>query len=381
MPGTLILGGGFGGIAVATELRRLLGDEHDVVLVDREERFSMGLRKLWELVGHATIADGSRSRDLLAARGVRVVQGEVRAIDPTARTAIVDGTTLAGDQVVIALGAVGRPDLVEGLAEHGHDVWSAAEVPEAARALATFAGGRILVLVAGVPYPCPPAPYECALLVDEHLRERGVRDATELSVATVQPMLLPVAGGEGSEWMAAQLASRDIGFHVGAKLLRVEPDRVVLEDGELEFDLLLAVPPHRVPDVVRESGLAGDSGWIGVDSGTLATEHRGVYAVGDVTQIPLANGLPLPKAGIAAEREGQRVAAAIAAAIRGEPAPPPFDGRAWCYVETGTTTAGKIEAEFFAEPAPRVSLAQPSTTTADEKRRFESERLERWFGG
>ena len=61
---TLILGGGFGGIAAGVELRRLLGDEHEVVLVDRKPEFAMGLRKLWELVGHGTIAEGSRSTPL-----------------------------------------------------------------------------------------------------------------------------------------------------------------------------------------------------------------------------------------------------------------------------------------------------------------------------
>src|SRR3972149_127894 len=66
---TLILGAGFGGLTVATELKRLLGTDHEVVLVDRNEYFSMGLRKLWELVGHATVADGSRSPNAPPRRG------------------------------------------------------------------------------------------------------------------------------------------------------------------------------------------------------------------------------------------------------------------------------------------------------------------------
>ena len=198
MPRTLILGGGFGGIATATELRRLLGDEHEVVLVDRGEQFSMGLRKLWELVGHATIAEGSRPRDALAAHGVRVIRAEIESIDPGMRAATVDGETITADYLVVALGAVPRPDLVEGLAEHGHDVWSTASVPRAALALADFEGGRILVLIAGAPYPCPPAPFECAMHVHEHLRARGLRERSEIAVATVQPMLMPNAGVDGS---------------------------------------------------------------------------------------------------------------------------------------------------------------------------------------
>ena len=136
MARTLILGGGFGGIAVATELRRIAGDDHEIVLVDRGDRFSMGLRKLWELVGHATIAEGSRSRDALTAHGVRVVRGEIDAVDAGARAATVSGEMIEADHLVIALGAISRPDLVPGLVEHGHDLWSTVGVPGAAEALA-----------------------------------------------------------------------------------------------------------------------------------------------------------------------------------------------------------------------------------------------------
>ena len=80
---TLILGGGFGGIATAVELRRLLGADHEIVLVDRKPQFAMGLRKLWELVGHGSIAEGSRSRMHLARHGVEFVHAEIDSIEAT----------------------------------------------------------------------------------------------------------------------------------------------------------------------------------------------------------------------------------------------------------------------------------------------------------
>jgi len=247
----------------------------------------MGLRKLWELVGHRTIADGTRSRELLARHGIEFVQAEINAIDPPKRGADVPDGRLDGDHLVVALGAVSRPDLVPGLSEYGHDVWAFDGVPAAAEALRAFEGGRILVLIAGAPYPCPPAPYECAIGLHEHLSARGLRDRTELAVATLQPMLMPNAGRDGSEWIGRQLAERGISTRVGAKTARIEPDRVVLADAELSFDLLMAVPPHRPPAVVAESGLTAEHGWTAVDAGTLATSWDGVYAVGDVTLIPL----------------------------------------------------------------------------------------------
>ena len=377
---TLVLGGGFGGIATAVELRRLLGDDHEIVLVDRKQQFTMGLRKLWELVGHGTIADGSRSRALLASHGVEFVQTEIDAIEPSGRRAKTSDGWLDGDHVVVGLGAVSRPDLVPGLQEHGHDIWGFAGVPAAAEALTAFDGGRLLVLIAGAPYPCPPAPYECALHLHEHLLARGLRERTELAVATLQPMLMPNAGRDGSEWMGRQLAERGISYRLGAKTEHVESGRVVLADGEVPFDLLLAVPPHRPPAVVAGSGLTAGHGWVGVDAGTLATPHPGVYAVGDVTFIPLANGLPFPKAGVMAELQGTRVARAIAAELRGEESPALFDGTGFCPIELGSGSAALVQGHWYAEPEPVVTITGPSASNAADKAAFETEHLERWFG-
>jgi sulfide:quinone oxidoreductase len=201
MSRTLILGAGFGGIAVATELRRLLGDDHEVVLVDEQEKFSMGLRKLWELVGIGTIAEGSRSRQLLTAHGIDFQQASVEAIEPTARAVRSDGESWQTDFLIVALGAEPRPDLVAGLDEHAHDVWEPARVPAAKAALEAFDGGRVAIVIAGAPYTCPPAPYECAMPLDEWLRERGLRERTELVCRPSSPLCCRTrAGGAPPGW-------------------------------------------------------------------------------------------------------------------------------------------------------------------------------------
>ncbi|HEX6131960.1 MAG TPA: FAD/NAD(P)-binding oxidoreductase, partial [Actinomycetota bacterium] len=171
------------------------------------------------------------------------------------------------------------------------------------------------------------------------------------------------------------------GHRVGAKPERVEEGRVVLEGGDEEpFDLLVAVPPHRPPDVVASSGLTAEHGWVGVDAGTLAARFDGVYAVGDVTLIPLPNGLPFPKAGLMAERQGIRAGRAIAAEVRGEAPPPPFDGTGSCPIELGGGEAALVEGDWYAAPEPVVSIAGP-TQDPTAKLDFERERLARWFGG
>ncbi len=281
---------------------------------------------------------------------------------------------------MVALGAESRPDLVPGLAEHGHDVWSFAGVPAAAEALAAFDGGRIVVLIAGAPYPCPPAPYECAFHLHEHLLARGLRERTELAVATLQPMLMPNAGRDGSDWMGQQLTERGISYRVGAKTERVEHGLVVLADGEMPLRPADRGPAPPASRRRRTADLTAEHGWIAVDAGTLATSHEGVYAVGDVTLIPLANGLPFPKAGVMAELQGTRVAQAIAAELRGEEPPAPFDGSGFCPIELGPGSAALVEGHWYAEPEPVVTIAGPSAAHAAEKAAFETEHLERWFG-
>lgn len=380
MKRTLVLGAGFGGITVATELRGRLGSAHEVVLVDRRDSFVMGLRKLWALAGSGTLDEGRRSRATLDGAGIRFLQREIGGIDPAARSVTTDAGTLDGDYLVVALGAEPRPDLVPGLAELAHNLYDDLAIAPLAAELDAFRGGQIAIVIAGVPYKCPPAPYECAMLLDARLRARGLRDDTALTVTTLQPMLLPNAGRAGSEWLGEQLSERGIGFRVARKVERVEPGRVVYQDDELPFDLLIGVPPHRPPGVVARSGLTGDSGWITVEPGTLETGTPGVFAIGDVTQIMLANGLQLPKAGLFAELEGERVAAAIAADVLGTEPPAPFDGTGYCFIEMGPELATLVEGDFFARPEPRVELRDASAARAVEKRAFEADRLQRWFG-
>ncbi len=130
---------------------------------------------------------------------------------------------------------------------------------------------------------------------------------------------------------------------------RVEPGRFVLADAAVEGDLLIGIPPHRPPTVVKESGLTGDGDWIKVDRGTFETGF-------------------------------ERVAAAIAAQLQGGRAPAAFDGKGYCFVEMGKTSAARIEGDFFATPQPVVELSEPSSANAKAKREFEIEHLKKWFG-
>jgi len=379
MARVLVLGAGFGGIAAATALRANLNPDDDVVLVDRADDFAMGLRKTWAILGISPIAYGTRSLASLSQRGIHIVRGTVESIDAAQRSAVIDGDPYEADALVIALGATQATDAVPGLAEHGHNAWDRHHVEQIHAVVDEFRGGRVAVGIFGVPYPCPPAPYELALLLADRLDARGIE--SEVTVFGPAPITLPILGAAGCALLDERLEERAIAYLGGRVATAVSAGAVQFADGDrLAFDLLLAVPPYRCPSVLVESGLAAAGGWVQVDRLTLETAHADVYAIGDATGIGLSNGMSLPKAGIFAEKEGEVVAARIAARLRGETPTATYTGEGACFVEMGGGEASIISGEFFAEP-PAANLSPPSVNQRADKERFEMERLERWFGG
>lgn len=359
----LILGGGVGGIVTARELRKRLPREHRIVLVDRERDHVFAPSLLWLMVGRRQAASIRRPLERLGRKGIEVRIGEVERIDVDARRVTVAGTAIDADFLVIALGADLHPDAVPGLAAAGHNFYSLAGAESFRDRLAHFRSGRIVVMTAAPAYKCPAAPYEAAMLIEAFCRKQGIRDATEIDLYAAEPAPMGVAGPEVSGAVRQLVAAKGIQYHPEHQVTAVDAAgrRITFANGaHAEFDLLAYVPPHRVPQVVRDSGLVAESGWVPVDRHTLETRVSGVYAIGDVVAIPLKLGKPLPKAGVFAHGEAEIVAANIAHAITGAGTPQRFDGQGECFIEIGDGKAGFGGGDFFAEPAPRVTLHPPS---------------------
>jgi sulfide:quinone oxidoreductase len=357
----IVLGGGVGGLTAANELRRLLSSEHRVVLVERERDHLFAPSLLWLMVGDRRREQVTRPLRALLHRRVELVHGDVTCIDPERRTITAGERELAYDTLVVALGAELAPATFPGYAEAAYDFFDLEGAARLADALRAYPGGRTVVAVTKLPYKCPAAPYEAALLIEDALRRRGVRGKSEVVVFTPEPQPMPVAGPVLGAAVSQLLAERGIALHTNRSLASIDPAarELVFADGVRErFDLLAAVPPHRSPDVVRRSLLANENGWIPVDARTLRTPFEGVYAVGDVTTITLANGKPLPKAGVFAHGEARVVAREIAASFGGAQVPT-FDGKGYCWVELGGGRAAFAEGDFYASPAPAIRLRAP----------------------
>jgi sulfide:quinone oxidoreductase len=370
----LVLGAGFGGLELTTRLSEELGDEIEVVLIDRADGFVFGFSKLDVMFGR-TVADAvqHRYRDVVKP-GVRFVQADIRSIDPVARSVETDAGSFDADVMVVALGADLDPAATPGLVEGGHEFYTVEGAFATREVLADFEGGRVIVGVTSTPFKCPPAPSETALLVDDFLTKRGLRDRSEVSLVMPLPAPIPPAP-DASKALLAAFAERDIRWHPNSLVRGLDPERrvVLLAEGdELPYDLFLGVPVHRAPAVVEESGLCVD-GWIPVNPSTLETAVPGVYAVGDVTSVGT------PKAGVFAEGQAAVVADEIIAGLRGRPASDAYDGHGICYVEFGNDEVARVDVTFVPGQAPVGRLDGPSLDFAADKSEFGSSRIRRWF--
>ena len=377
----LVLGGGFGGLAAAHELRSALPAEDEVTLVASRDHFFVGFAKLWDLVGARALEDGTARLDVLGRHGIDFVHADITGIDADRRQVDTTAGTLSADGLVVALGAGYAPAHLALLGPGAHNLYDATALPGIRRELETLGEGRIVVSVLGGPYQCPPAPYEAALLLDDWLRDHGRRDRVDLAVSTPQQLTLPVAGPDASGFLADQLAERDVRVLTDHRVEAIDHAGGVLRfaDGdELDWALLLAVPAAAPPAVVADSALAGEGGWVHPDPRTFATAFERVYAVGDCTQVPTAVA-QLPKAGVFAEAGGKVAARNLAADLHGGEGAQ-FDGRGFCYLEMPGQQVATVVGNFYAEPRPDVTLTDPDGEAFVAKQRWERERLEAWLG-
>lgn len=379
-----VLGGGIGGIVAARRLRRVVDPDDRVVLIERDPMFRFAPSFLWAMTRARRPHQITRDLRRLRAAGIEVLDVEVTAIDPANRTVDTTAGIVTADALVIALGAALDPGSVPGFSAGAHNLYALEGAVTAGDAMRAMQSGSVAVMVSSTPFKCPAAPYEAAFLAAGLLRRRGVHGRVDIYTPETQPM--PTAGAAVGEALVDLLHARGIGFHPGRSIGRIDHDRghdpkkLCFADGtEAEADVILGVAPHRPPEVVTTSSLATAGGYIPVDRHTLATAIPGVYAIGDVTAIPIAGGKMLPKAGVFAEVEAAVVARRIADEWQGRPPHATFDGVGACFVELGDGTSAYAKGDFYAADGPAVQLRRPGRQWHLAKVAFEQYWLRRWI--
>ncbi|MFN7963199.1 MAG: FAD/NAD(P)-binding oxidoreductase [Thermoanaerobaculia bacterium] len=349
-----ILGAGTAGTIVANRMRRELGRDWQVTVVDPalDHLYQPGL--LFLPFGARDEQKILRRRSLTLASGVRWLDRAVDNVDTlTHQVALEGGEKVPYDFLVLATGAHLQPQETPGLlgsAWHKsiHDFYTLEGAQTLRESLEGFRGGRLVLNVVDNPIKCPVAPLEFLFLADEFFTRKGRRKDVELVYAT------PLEGA-----FTKPMASRVLGSLLEEKGIRVEPEFLASEvdadgkilrsfDGrEVPYDLLVTIPLHMGAEFLGTSGLGNDLNFVPTDRHTLQVKGQDrLFALGDTTDLPSS------KAGSVAHFQSEVLAENLSRAIAGRPLVPDFDGHTNCFVESGFGRAILIDFNYDTEPLP-----------------------------
>jgi sulfide:quinone oxidoreductase len=352
----VILGGGTGGTLTANRLRRVFpahGAKITVVDQDNEHVYQPGL--LFVPFGLADSEDLVRSRRQQLHGGIGYKQSAIDRVDIGANEVhLIDGTVLSYDVLVIATGAKLVPEETEGLIGPGWNTtvftfYSRDGAQALADKLATFDGGRLVVNVVDMPIKCPVAPLEFCFLADWFFRQRGDREAVELTYVT--PLDGAFTKPVASKALGAMLAEKGISVVTEFNTGRVDGsagELVGYDERVVPFDLAVVVPLHGGAEYVgRSKGLGDELNFIPTDEHTLQSRVApNIFAIGD------AAGIPTSKAGSVTHFEGEVVCENVRRFLEGEELDARFDGHTNCFIETGFSKALLIDFNYETEPLP-----------------------------
>ncbi|HEX6625465.1 MAG TPA: FAD-dependent oxidoreductase [Pyrinomonadaceae bacterium] len=314
MANILILGGGFGGVVAAEKLAKTLAPEHRITLVSRSRRFTFYPALVRLAFGKCEEEDISYDLgDAMLDRRVRFIEAEVTRVDPRARKVSLSGGDIVGDikydYLVYALGRRLATEQVKGFFEHAHHLLGVKAARRFGEAARNFRGGHAVL------GSCPGARldvpvYEAAFALARQLAEQG-RDARITVISPEYPSARP-GGADLVRALKPALAAHHIEHLTDFPIAEVTAEAVVAGDGrEVEYDLLMLVPPFEGTSALANTGLTDEEGYVRVNDTMRSLRADRMYAVGDAVYF---SG---PKMGHMAVRQAETAAANLAAEIEG----------------------------------------------------------------
>ena len=271
MKKVLILGGGDGGTIVANVLaRKTSAEEVQITVLDSQEKHVYQPGFLYVAFGKEKPEHLIKDERKLLNKRVKFIVDEASKVD-TAKNSVYtkSGKILDYDYLVIATGSRLNMQELTGFedAYHFYDLESALKLRDA---LKNFKQGKIVIGIGGLPFKCPVAPTEAACQLDYLFRRKGARDKVEIRYLSPLPRVFPIESV--SPLIQKTMESKDIVITEMFNIDSIDPKTKTvnsLEGESINYDLLIAVPPHSGAKVIEESGLGDRGGWIPTDKRTL----------------------------------------------------------------------------------------------------------------
>ncbi|MDA8056712.1 MAG: FAD-dependent oxidoreductase [Actinomycetota bacterium] len=332
----VIVGGSFGGLTTAYELRRRLTPERaEITLLARDDQFRFVPSFPWVATGRRRLEQISFPlAGPLAKKQVRFANETVTHIDTAAKVVATEAAGHPYDFLIVATGHRSANEAVPGLGPFdgpGHSPMSAGETVELAQAIRRLLTEPGPVVIGAAPgASCIGPVYELAFELDHLLRRRGLRHQVPISLLTPEPFLGHMGmGGAGTirQLLEAALEERDIAYRTSTAITLITEDAVETADAAPTPSVCsIIIPPLAgVEAVAASEGLANPKGFLPVDDHYRHLHADGVYAVGVAVALPPADATPVPvnfpKTGHMTEQMAKIAAVDLAARLHGHEAP------------------------------------------------------------
>lgn len=383
MTNIVILGGSFGGLTAAFELKRLLGKDADITVVSDDDRFVFLPSLPWLIMGWRRPEDITlKISGVLKSKGITFIHEAAKQVDPDASKVFTSARELPYDYLVISTGPQLSFDEIPGLGpETGHTdctftIDHALKTAQTWKSILETPGP--VVVGSSQMVSCFGPSYELAFEMDAELRKRKMRHKVPILYLTSEPYLghMGVGGlGNSKRFFEDEFASREIKSIVNQAIEEVAPGEIRLKDGsKIPYKLAMIAPPFKgVPAVAP---LGNPRGFIPVDKNYRHTKYKNIFTIGVAMAIAPPEQTPVPvgvpKTGFMTVKMAKTAAATIFSDIKGSPPPPASELEVVCLMDMGRTAA-------YMKASPLLPPRQESVTKKGLWAKWLKIRFERYF--
>ena len=346
----VILGGSFGGLTAAFEIKRLLGRKADVTVVSDDDRFVFLPSLPWLIMGWRKPEDITlKVSEILKPKGIDFIHEAAKQVDADSSRVATATRKLPYDYLLISTGPYLSFEEIPGLGpDKGYTSCTftldhAMKTGETWKQVLENPGP--IVVGSSQMVSCFGPSYELAFEMDAELRRRKMRHKVPILYLTSEPYLghMGVGGlGDSKTFIEHEFAQRDIKPLVSQAIAEVAPGEIRLKDGnKIPFKLAMIAPPFKgVPAVTP---LGNPRGFIPVDKNYRHTKYKNIFAVGVAMAIAPPEPTPVPtgvpKTGFMTVTMAKIAAATIASDVTGKTPPAAAEIGVVCLMDMGQTAA------------------------------------------
>lgn len=351
----VILGSGAGGTMVAAKMRRQLGRDWKITIIDNDEMHHYQPGWLFIPFGIYTADDCEKPKREFIPQGVDFILDEVVGVNPDKKEVECKKGKYDYDYLVIATGCKPVPEEVEGLEDwkpdsksNEHTFFTQESAVALFKRFKSFEKGKMIFNIAEMPHKCPVVPMEFIFMADWFFAKNGVRDNIEIEFVTpntgifTKPIATSVMSATAEEKNILVTPNFDL------ETVNIQEKYIQSAKGEkIDYDLFISTMPNLGAEYVENSGMGDGMGYVLTNHHTLKAEkYDNVYVVGDATNVPTS------KAGSVAHYEADIIAENLMLEIEGKAPKPSFDGHSTCFIVSGYDKAFLFDFNYKTEPLP-----------------------------